>query len=940
MEKDDLLGFLSPITGVYGADLIGDQIVPVNVLGTEYIPMYGNLSAPGDKLFITATQDLTTISLNGTYLTTINAGQTYRMSCPNPSGYLQTSFPAYVYQLSGIGSEVGSALLPQINCTGSQAVSLYQSSTINFKLNLLVKAAGIGNFLVNGVAGAILATSFVPVPGTAGAWYSAQIVMPVATYPTGSVLNVTNTTNLFQLGFLSSGPVSSGASFGYYSNYGGINPNPTTSTPSLCIGDSILLVSDSISGASYVWSGPGGFASTLQNPFVSGAVYVDSGTYKIVVTTPGCSDSGTVNIAVHPYPSVNLGPDTTICGSTPVTLDNLDSASVYSTDILLWNTGVATASISVSTTGTYWLNVSNAGCAATDTIHVSYFPVTAPTATGVTYCQYDAAVPLTAAGTSLLWYTTPAGGTGSAVAPTPPTTTPGVITYYVTETLGPCESARTPVAVTVNALPPYPAITVVNPYCQGQPFVPFAVSGTGVLWYSTATGGTGSSATPVVNTNTPGADTFYATQTVSGCESPRQLVAITVLDSIIPSFTYTIHYGCKGDTVLFTNSSTGAVNYLWDFGDGSGDTITNPTHIFTTQDTFIVNLAAINGHCSNNTQDTIALIHPLQAAFIDSPNILCQDNIVTFTNNSIGTGLSYMWYLGNGAVSNTTSPTYTYSNSGVYTVQLVATDFVPCHDTASGIVYVDSQSYINMSVTDSVLCRSTYTTFGGIYTGIGNTGVTWNFGDGDSIKNVNPVSHGYDTTGTFTVIVTAHFRACNDTSFTRNVTVYPQPYLNLGPDTSICAGSEPLTLADNINTKIPDVQWKWNTGQTTSAITVTTPGEYYLIVNIAGCHTTDSVLVQNDCYLDIPNVFTPNGDGLNDYFFPRLELTKGLTAFKMDIYNRWGQLIFESTSLDGAGWDGKLNGVAQPEGVFVYVIDATFKDGQKEHHQGNVTLLR
>jgi len=60
----------------------------------------------------------------------------------------------------------------------------------------------------------------------------------------------------------------------------------------------------------------------------------------------------------------------------------------------------------------------------------------------------------------------------------------------------------------------------------------------------------------------------------------------------------------------------------------------------------------------------------------------------------------------------------------------------------------------------------------------------------------------------------------------------------------------------------------------------------------------------------------------------------------MEIYNRWGQLVFETTSLDGAGWDGKFNGTEQPEGVFVYSIDAKFKDGQKEHHNGNVTLLR
>src|SRR5207247_2239309 len=101
-----------------------------------------------------------------------------------------------------------------------------------------------------------------------------------------------------------------------------------------------------------------------------------------------------------------------------------------------------------------------------------------------------------------------------------------------------------------------------------------------------------------------------------------------------------------------------------------------------------------------------------------------------------------------------------------------------------------------------------------------------------------------------------------------------------------------------------------------------------------------TIKVANDCYMNIPNVFSPNGDGMNDYFFPRQYLTRGLTSFSMEIFNRWGQKVFESTSLDGSGWDGKLNGNDQPVGVYVYVIDATFKDGQKEHHQGNVTLLR
>ncbi len=121
--KDDLLA-----GGIYGgcADLAGDQIVPVNVIGTEYIAMNGSLFSPGDQLFITATQNATNISQNGTFVTTINAGQTYQLAVGGASTYIQSSKPVYVYQLSGIGCEVGSAILPSIVCTGSHSVSFNQ----------------------------------------------------------------------------------------------------------------------------------------------------------------------------------------------------------------------------------------------------------------------------------------------------------------------------------------------------------------------------------------------------------------------------------------------------------------------------------------------------------------------------------------------------------------------------------------------------------------------------------------------------------------------------------------------------------------------------------------------------------------------------------------------------------------------------------------------
>jgi gliding motility-associated-like protein len=100
------------------------------------------------------------------------------------------------------------------------------------------------------------------------------------------------------------------------------------------------------------------------------------------------------------------------------------------------------------------------------------------------------------------------------------------------------------------------------------------------------------------------------------------------------------------------------------------------------------------------------------------------------------------------------------------------------------------------------------------------------------------------------------------------------------------------------------------------------------------------VQVAKDCYLDIPNSFTPNGDGINDYFWPRPFHSSGIVKFKMSIYNRWGQKIWETTRIDGRGWDGMFNGAPQPAGVFVYMVEAELKNGFAEKYEGNVTLLR
>jgi gliding motility-associated-like protein len=412
---------------------------------------------------------------------------------------------------------------------------------------------------------------------------------------------------------------------------------------------------------------------------------------------------------------------------------------------------------------------------------------------------------------------------------------------------------------------------------------------------------------------------------------------------IIPAFIYEIHEGCGGDTLICTNQSWPAsdLTYTWKFGDGGTSTAVNPVHIYTAPGSFDIKLIITNTKCFDSVVHTIKLDNLIVAGFNSIPDsFACQGRPVSFNNTSLGTLLTYKWYFGDGGTDNVTDPVHTYKNTGTYNVILAVTNYVPCFDTAVAVFTVDSNSTISMLATDSVLCGGTSITLTGIYAMQGLRGLTWAFGNGDSIKNVNPVLHVYEHPGDYIITLKAIYRACPDTSVSRIFRVYGLPGVSLGADTSICPGSEAIKITDNQNAGNKAARWLWNTGERTPGITVVAPGDYYVTVTVDGCTSTDTITVFKDCYMNIPNVFTPNGDGMNDYFFPREMLTRGLTSFSLEIFNRWGQLIFATTSLDGRGWDGRFNDVAQPEGVFVYKIDATFKDGQKEHHVGNVTLLR
>lgn len=444
--------------------------------------------------------------------------------------------------------------------------------------------------------------------------------------------------------------------------------------------------------------------------------------------------------------------------------------------------------------------------------------------------------------------------------------------------------------------------------------------------------------------------------TLGGCVW-RDTTVITIRDSTPNAdFQYLISLGCEADTVRFFNTSTGGIDSIaWDFRDSTGNngnwiysTATSPTHIYYNQGFYPVKLTVKNGFCTDTINKLINVSHPLIAKFTVDDTTICASKLVTFTNTStvplVPPGKPqaiYRYDFGDGSpLSPLANPTHTYTKTGVYNVRMWVVDYLGCSDTAYTTIVVDSIPYVRINYPDSIICQGQAINITADYLTVGNTGFTFDLGDGTKFTNTSQVTYAFTQPGTYNVNLTATYRYCADASVTIPFVVLPFPGVDLGPDTVLCPNGAPVILSDRTNLGRTDVKYLWNTGETTPAIAAKNIGTYWARVDGGGCTATDSIEIRKDCYVEIPNSFTPNGDGANDYFLPRQYLSRSVNDFKMSIYNRWGQIIFETTALDGRGWDGKFNGKDQPQGVYVYQISVGFDNGVKENYTGNLTLLR
>lgn len=267
---------------------------------------------------------------------------------------------------------------------------------------------------------------------------------------------------------------------------------------------------------------------------------------------------------------------------------------------------------------------------------------TAPTVTNKTYIVGDKAVPLTATpNTNLLWYDAPNGGTGSAIAPTPNTATPGTTSYYVSRKVGDCESARVKIDVVVSACTPSAAPGVADiAFCLNGATTVLTATGTGLKWYTSA--GTALGGAPKPANSPVGVTSYFVTQTVPpGCESAKAEIKVTIRETPAPSATSPVEYCLNEKAFPLTANGEDLKWYMAPSGGTALSATPTPATSATGTTRYYVS-QTVNG-CESIQRKEVAVVvkNPSTAPVVAATLNLCQ-NSTAVPLTATGSGLK--WY--------------------------------------------------------------------------------------------------------------------------------------------------------------------------------------------------------------------------------------------------------------------------------------------------------
>jgi gliding motility-associated-like protein len=726
--------------------------------------------------------------------------------------------------------------------------------------------------------------------------------------------------------------------------------------------------------------------------------YSAAAIYNVTLTATnsmGCIASVANPTQIFPLPVVNAGPDVTICPGANVTF-SASGATNYS-----WDNGISNGiAFTPLTPGIYTvIGTDNNGCSNTDNAQVLFYanPIV-DAGQNVTLCAGQTTILAASGAVNYQWDNGAVNG-----APLTPSLGSTLFTVIGTDVNGCTDSDS--MVILVNALPTV-AFSSVGSCAFSETDFTNSSTDIFPLTYDWSFGdGTPNSQTTNASHVYAGGATYNVTLTATnsvGCvasiTNPTLIYALPIVNAG-PDVTI-----CPGTTVTFNGS--GAQSYSWNNGisngiafspsipslysvigtDVNGCSNTDDVEVFFFDDPVVEagmnvtlcagestsltatgttnyqwNQGVVNGQMFTpslgstvytvigtdvngcfDSDSLVILVNPLPLVSAGSDQIICSESTVTLQGSG---ALTYLW---NNGVTNGVA--FQPTANGTYTV--TGTDANGCQSSDVVTISIEAPVDVNFTVNTAQGCAPLQVTFTNLSSGGSNC--FWEFSDGSTAMGCGSVNHLFENAGCYdvTLTTTTALGCVSDTQLMSVVCVFPNPFASFQASPNVLTQLDPTTTMINNSVGAVSYEWDFDDGNTSTLENPT--HEYsdaianYVIVLTAisehGCTDTAEavVIVEEELIYYVPNTFTPDGDGFNEEFKPQFTSGFDRDTYHLYIFDRWGQLVFESKDVD-YGWNGSFAGEVAQDGTYTWKIEFKSLDRdevQLEALTGHVNILK
>lgn len=660
-----------------------------------------------------------------------------------------------------------------------------------------------------------------------------------------------------------------------------------SNTGPYCVGGTIQL-NGSAGAATYSWTGPNGFTSNVQNPTIPNATLAMAGTYSLTVTGTGCTDAATTNVVVLPPIQPNAGVDDTVCFGSPI---NLVGTLTVPTDTKLW-TYLAT------------------GISPTPSVQIL------PASNNLT--------------------------------PTVNVNQPGLYSFILTETNPICGSKKDTVKIYVKQMTISQVST--NTSCAGYSDGTITLSGPQAAEYSFNNG---------VTWGTNPVGTGFAAGTYNVCVRDNNLCQACMVATIVDPAPIVMSISndtlvCENGSATMTASAIGGNTYdfHWDlFPTTAATQIGSPL-----VDTYYVVQAESELGCFSNIDSIYVTVRPPLTGVISPDVTICPGYPTTLTASAtggIGAPFNFVWSSGDVG----SGPDHTITANPPQTTQYSVTIDDACETTPIVLttnvilaplpvplisVDVDNEcepaTFVLTNETDPLMVGQNY----------------WLLSDGQYYANQETVVTDEMWAGLYDVqlVVTSPFGCIDSTTFVNFLTVHPKPIADFRHSPNPAYMFNPEVQLTNYSVNGDSYEWYIESGNPSFSqlkhlktmfpdgvagqynVTLITTSEF-------GCIDTTSqlVIVLPEVLLYAPNTFTPDDDEFNQDWGVHISGVD-IYDFELLIFNRWGQIIWESHD-PAQSWDGTYNGEYVQQGTYTWKIEAKDMVNDKKYEfNGFINVIK